>query len=231
MHAAEGMLPGACPAKAHDEEHLGVGGRRVLVSRKWTGKTLDRHRADRAEVVRQTLQAAGGERRDRRSPRSRRAALGWPAQVRVAVHGSATLDGRRCTGTSSLVRSPSGSAGAGSTRPPSLGQGQTPARSVIPIASPLRVGVRQSRVSEANHEVTRSALDGRSGHTNPRLSGGRNPWNSMQLFSLGEGRCRRYGGGAAEPVVDDVRTRFRPSLHRGRGRSATRASDGLASST
>src|SRR5690606_16421458 len=34
-------------------------GRRVLVSRKWTGKTLKGHKADRAEVVRQTLLAAG----------------------------------------------------------------------------------------------------------------------------------------------------------------------------
>ena len=57
--AAEGMTPGSCPAKAHDREHLGCGGRRVLVSRRWTGKTLSRHKADRAEVVRQTLLAAG----------------------------------------------------------------------------------------------------------------------------------------------------------------------------
>ncbi len=55
------MVPGQCPNKAHDREHLGVGGRRVLVSRKWTGKTLKDHRADRAEVVRQTLAAAGAE--------------------------------------------------------------------------------------------------------------------------------------------------------------------------
>jgi hypothetical protein len=31
----------------------------VLVSRKWTGKTLDVHRADRAAVVRQVLAEAG----------------------------------------------------------------------------------------------------------------------------------------------------------------------------
>ena len=53
------MAPGSCPAKAHDREHLGCGGRRVLVSRNWSGKTLSRHKADRAEVVRQTLLAAG----------------------------------------------------------------------------------------------------------------------------------------------------------------------------
>lgn len=59
------MTPGHCPAKAHDRHHLGLGGRRVLVSRQWTGKTLSEHRADRAEVVRQTLAAAGIEAPDR----------------------------------------------------------------------------------------------------------------------------------------------------------------------
>ena len=54
-----GLIPGYCASKAHDREHLGLGGRRVLVSRKWSGKTLTEHRADRAAVVRQVLQAAG----------------------------------------------------------------------------------------------------------------------------------------------------------------------------
>jgi hypothetical protein len=54
-----GLRAGSCPSKAHDGEHLGLGGRRVLVSRKWTGKTLDVHRADRAAVVRQVLEEAG----------------------------------------------------------------------------------------------------------------------------------------------------------------------------
>jgi hypothetical protein len=57
--AAPGMEPGACSAKAHDRRHLGCGGRRVLVSRKWTGKTLATHKADRGAVVRQVLEAAG----------------------------------------------------------------------------------------------------------------------------------------------------------------------------
>jgi hypothetical protein len=61
QEAKAGMVPGACAGKAHRREHLGCGGRRVLVSRKWTGKTLTDHRADRAEVVRQTLLAAGLE--------------------------------------------------------------------------------------------------------------------------------------------------------------------------
>jgi hypothetical protein len=57
--AERGMRPGWCPSKAHDRHHLGLGGRRVLVSRQWTGKTLSEHKANRAEVVRQTLAAAG----------------------------------------------------------------------------------------------------------------------------------------------------------------------------
>jgi hypothetical protein len=59
--ASAGLRPGHCPAKAHDREQLGLGGRRVLVSRLWTGKTLDRHRADRATVVRAALEEAGIE--------------------------------------------------------------------------------------------------------------------------------------------------------------------------
>ena len=60
-NAADGAAPGECPSKAHDQEHLGCGGRRVLVSRKWTGKTLTDHRADRRSVVREVLEAAGVE--------------------------------------------------------------------------------------------------------------------------------------------------------------------------
>jgi hypothetical protein len=53
------MIPGRCKGKAHQPEHLGIAGRRVLVSRKWSNKSLDDHRADRAEFVRQLLDAAG----------------------------------------------------------------------------------------------------------------------------------------------------------------------------
>jgi hypothetical protein len=45
--------PGRCPSKAHDREHLGIGGRCVLVSRDGSGKTLSEHRADRSAVVRE----------------------------------------------------------------------------------------------------------------------------------------------------------------------------------
>ena len=77
-----GLVPGHCPWPAHDRDNLGLGGRRVLVSRAWTGKTLTQHRADRADVVR----AALGSRRHR--PRRKRA--GWPPtpSTRTAGPGS-----------------------------------------------------------------------------------------------------------------------------------------------
>jgi hypothetical protein len=37
-----GLIPGACKGKAHRYEHLGHAGRRVLISRKWSGKTPGR---------------------------------------------------------------------------------------------------------------------------------------------------------------------------------------------
>jgi hypothetical protein len=58
-NAADGAAPGQCPQKGHDQEHLGCGGRRVLVSRKWTGKTLTDHKADRRSAVQVVLEAAG----------------------------------------------------------------------------------------------------------------------------------------------------------------------------
>jgi hypothetical protein len=50
-----GLIPGACKGKAHRPEHCGYAGRRVLVSRKWSGKTLADHRADRKAWLVQTL--------------------------------------------------------------------------------------------------------------------------------------------------------------------------------
>lgn len=64
-----GLVPGECDSKAHDREHLGLGGRRVLVSRHWTGKTLADHKADRSSVVRAVLEEAGIE-----APEARRLA-------------------------------------------------------------------------------------------------------------------------------------------------------------
>ncbi|MGO8888504.1 MAG: replication initiator [Streptosporangiaceae bacterium] len=54
-NARPGLVPGCCKGKAHDADHLGYAGRRVLVSRKWSGKTLADHRADRKEWLLATL--------------------------------------------------------------------------------------------------------------------------------------------------------------------------------
>jgi hypothetical protein len=50
-----GLIPGACKGKAHRPEFCGYAGRRVLVSRKWSGKTLADHRADRKAWLTETL--------------------------------------------------------------------------------------------------------------------------------------------------------------------------------
>ena len=54
-NARPGLVPGCCKGKAHDPDHLGYAGRRVLVSRKWSGKTLADHRADRQQWLLSTL--------------------------------------------------------------------------------------------------------------------------------------------------------------------------------
>jgi hypothetical protein len=46
-NARPGLVPGCCKSKAHNPAYLGYAGRRVLASRKWSGKTLADHRADR----------------------------------------------------------------------------------------------------------------------------------------------------------------------------------------
>ena len=57
--ARHSMTPGRCKGKAHQPEHLGIAGRRVLVSRKWSNKSLDDHSAERGAFVRQLLETAG----------------------------------------------------------------------------------------------------------------------------------------------------------------------------
>jgi hypothetical protein len=55
------MTPGHCKGRAHRRSTLGLPGRRVLVSRKWSGKTLVDHKADRKAFVRQALAVVGIE--------------------------------------------------------------------------------------------------------------------------------------------------------------------------
>lgn len=53
--ARPGLQPGNCKNKVHKRNTLGIGGRRVLISRQWSGKTLADHRADRKEWVKALL--------------------------------------------------------------------------------------------------------------------------------------------------------------------------------
>jgi hypothetical protein len=52
-------VPGHCKGRAHRRTTLGLPGRRVLVSRKWSCKTLADHKADRMAFVTEALAAVG----------------------------------------------------------------------------------------------------------------------------------------------------------------------------
>jgi len=54
-------VAGQCKGRAHRRSTLGLPGRRVLVSRKWSGKTLADHKADRQAFLAQALAAIGVE--------------------------------------------------------------------------------------------------------------------------------------------------------------------------
>ncbi|MFI7585919.1 replication initiator [Spongisporangium articulatum] len=66
--AHAGMTPGGCRSKAHKSEYLGYAGRRILVSRKWTGKTLADHRHDRRAWVLATLGVVADQEDDNKAP-------------------------------------------------------------------------------------------------------------------------------------------------------------------
>ena len=58
---AHGKLrPGNCKGKVHQRATLGIGGRRILVSRDWSGKTLADHRHDARAWVRALLGVSAG---------------------------------------------------------------------------------------------------------------------------------------------------------------------------
>ena len=58
------MRPGFCRGKVHQRATLGIGGRRVLVSRNWSGKTLADHKYDARAWVRQLLGLTPGHETD-----------------------------------------------------------------------------------------------------------------------------------------------------------------------
>jgi hypothetical protein len=59
--AKAGLVPGRCKGKVHQRRTLGFTGRRVLISRQWSGKTLADHRADNRDWVRTVLSGALAE--------------------------------------------------------------------------------------------------------------------------------------------------------------------------
>jgi hypothetical protein len=59
--AKPGLVPGRCAGKVHQRNTLGFTGRRVLISRQWSGKTLADHRGDNREWVRAVMAGAVGE--------------------------------------------------------------------------------------------------------------------------------------------------------------------------
>ncbi len=168
--AGPGLIPGRCPSKAHDRENLGLGGRRVLVSRKWSGKTLTEHRADRAEVVRADPRGRRHRRPGDRTGGRRRPRRGRPAAVRLGRRAGrpAPATPTSCSPPSpsaALARPvrarPTGHRHAGH-RPRACGQPFGNHAASAPDASHPWSRVWLSGVSEANHAVTRSALDRRS---------------------------------------------------------------------
>jgi hypothetical protein len=56
--AKPGLVPGHCSGKVHQPRTLGFTGRRVLISRQWSGKTLTDHRADNRAWLRTILAGA-----------------------------------------------------------------------------------------------------------------------------------------------------------------------------
>jgi hypothetical protein len=58
-NARSRTIAGHCKGRAHRRTTLGLPGRRVLVSRKWSGKTVAEHKDDRKTFVTATLAAVG----------------------------------------------------------------------------------------------------------------------------------------------------------------------------
>ena len=69
--AHDGQTPGGCRSKAHKRQHLGYAGRRILVSRKWSGKTLADHRHDRRAWVLATLGVRDNDQADGTADKTR----------------------------------------------------------------------------------------------------------------------------------------------------------------
>jgi hypothetical protein len=148
--AGPGLIPGMCASRSHDRENLGIGGRRVQVSRAWSGKTPREHRADRAAVVREVLAEAGIE------PRK---PTGWPPPCSPRTASPGTCGKRRgwsprTTSRCSSSPSPRLCDGGRSTAMPSVSPVPVPG-----VWKPVRQpypGVRHAKTQEGQHERERT---------------------------------------------------------------------------
>ena len=70
--AKPGLVPGRCTGKVHQRTTLGFTGRRVLISRQWSGKTLSDLRGDNREWIRAVMAGAvDGEHEDQADEHNR----------------------------------------------------------------------------------------------------------------------------------------------------------------
>ncbi|MFJ1457391.1 replication initiator [Nocardia sp. N2S4-5] len=86
-------VPGRCRARAHQAATLGLPGRRVLVSRRWSGKRLGDHKADRIAFVRRALAHIGIVKTDQEAGRYQWSTLApgtpTPPRAKLLMHGVA----------------------------------------------------------------------------------------------------------------------------------------------
>jgi len=160
------LWPGACKGRVHQRATLGIGGRRVLVSRDWSGKTLKDHRADVWDWVRVLLATS-----DDRTTRTRRR----PALRPRPVPGRRRSPGNSSTTTTPTSR-PCNTGSCAASPKPSNGANNAPP--AVNASASTHHGISQQLPKERpdgkEKGTTGSPVDGERGSRVPR-SPGRHP--------------------------------------------------------
>ena len=117
--AGPGLIPGRCAGKAHDRENLGLGGRRILVSRQWSGKPSPSTRPTALRSLGRPYSPPGS-----RHPRLN----GWPPPSpcptdHLGSSGPTQASTPTATSGSSSTQSLNGCVGAPNTKLPRLRYG------------------------------------------------------------------------------------------------------------
>ena len=115
-HTAK-LRPGPCKGRVHQRATLGIGGRRVLVSRDWSGKTLADHRADAHDWVRVLLGSRRPDHVDQDQVRAD-AATGTRRHRSPGNSSATTTPTSPPSNTGSYAASPKPSNGANNAPPP-----------------------------------------------------------------------------------------------------------------